>query len=764
MLTVLSLLFVCLHQADAQDTQSGEIISRIEIEGSKRIPAETVLTYVTLEEGDRFDERVLRNDFRALWNTGFFSDIKILRRSDADGGVVVTIVVVERPLVREVVYEGLKSVSKKTVEEKMDEQSVEIPLNSPLDLQGVSKVLAIIREQMEEKGLEFGDVSYELREVSPIEVDLVFKVREGGKVKIKEVRFVGNEHFSQWELTRVLEKSRPTWLFSWVQKDNIYSSKLLEQDRAALEKFYADHGFLRVNVKDPQIETVEVDPLLGGKHTQVVITIPVSEGMRYSVNEINFTGADLLPEQIMAAMFKLKEGELYNRKAIEDSTKEITELYNSRGYIDAFIQDSISYIPDKVGYVDLDISVQEGDPYIISSIEFEGNRTTRDKVLRRNIFLFEQQPFSLNGFKDSMRRLEQLGFFGSVDFELNPNREDKTIDLKFKVTETGRNQIQFGGGYSGIEGAFVNLMFSTSNFWGQGQRLSFMVQTGGRNDNYSVSFFDPWLFDRPLGAGVTFFSRSFEFADFVRKGQGGTANFSYRLARFLSAFLEYRYELVEIRNPEDYFFTQSLFFPEGRTATGSVTPTLVRDTVDHPFLPSRGHKDTISLEYGAPFFGGDFSFLKLRVEHISNIPLTSRNILRFRGQIGYAKLLGETKQLPVFERFFMGGEFTLRGYELRTVGPRDEFGRIIGGTSSLLFNFEYVFKITNEIRVAPFVDAGNAYTGPIDINDLHYSAGVEMTFFVPVMNIPFRFIFSRPINPKEFHRTNPFHFTIGVMF
>lgn len=763
---LLLMLPASLLAQEEQAEQAGQAeltIDRIVVAGNNRVPTDTILTYVTLESGDRFDERLLRNDFRALWNTGFFSNLRILRGEPVDGKVVVTIEVEERPLVREIVYEGLKAVSKGDIEKKMEENpigKIEIEKGQPLDLNTVSKVMAVIRELMEEKGLEFGDVTYELRPVGPIEVDLVFNVREGGKVKIKEVRFIDNDNFSQWDLTKVLKKSRPTWIFSWVQKDNIYSSKLLKEDLFEVEKFYADNGYLRVNVKDPIVQPI------GQDNISVIITVPVSEGQRYSINSLSFEGNKLIPDHLLKVFYrKVKEGNLYSRKAIEKGSEEVRDLYFSRGYIDAYIQDRISYVPDKPGYVDLHFFVREGEPYIVNKIEFEGNHTTRDKVVRRNVYVYEQQPFNINAFKDSLRRLQQLGFFGSVEPELVPNTQDKTVDLKIRLTETGRNQIQFGGGYSGLEGAFVNFAFKTSNFWGQGQELGFLVQAGGRNENYEISFFDPWLFNRPIGAGITFFSRDFEFQDFVRRGQGGRINLSYRLGRFLSSYLEYRYELVEIRNPANYNY-YSVYYPEGKVATGSVSPTLVYNTVDHPLLSTRGMRQTLSLEYGSSIFGGDISFFKTKVESIMHFPLTPRNIARFRGQIGYAWLLDEDPKarLPVFERFFMGGEYTVRGYELRTIGPRDANGYIIGGTSSLLFNFEYMFLLTPEIRIVPFVDAGNAYNGKIDFKDLQYSAGIEMRFFVPVMNVPFRFIFAHPINPKEYHRTSAFHFTIGTNF
>lgn len=762
-LCAVALTALCAAAVAAQDAP--EKIGRISVEGNKRIPTETILTYVTLESGDTYDQRIVLNDFRALWNTGFFSDIEILRRPTGSGELDIIIRVEERPIVRRILYEGLNAISESKIKEKMEEPMVDlsIPEGSVLSYEKLAELSQIIRGLMEEAGLEFGEVNYQLRPVSDFEVDVAMLVNEGGKVKIQEVRFVGNDSFSQWELTKVLKKSRPTWIFSWVQKDNIYSSRILAEDLEELRKFYAENGFLRVAVKEPVVDTLEDKPLLSGRDMRARITIPINEGIRYRVNKITFDGNKILPEDFLKAVFKLKEGELYNAKKIEDGIKEIGDIYKNQGYIDAFLAERVSYLLDKRDHIDLVINVTEGDAYLINRIEFAGNRTTRDKVLRRNIFLVEQAPFNLQGFQDSVRRLNQLGFFGTVTPDVKLNRENKTVDVSFDVTETGRNQIQFGGGYSGIEGGFFNFAFTTSNFFGQGQTLSVMAQTGGYSDVYELSFFEPWLFDEPIGAGVTFFSRKYEFEDFIRRGDGGQANVSLRLGRFASLFLEYRYELTEIENPEsfDYF---SIYYPEGKYATGSITPTLIRNTVDHPLLPSRGHKDTLRFEYGTTWLGGDFDFYKWTLEHVSNFPLTSSSIFRFRAQFGWATLLSGREELPVGERYFLGGENTLRGYELRTISPRNEDGFIIGGSKLLLLNVENNFLITNELRVVPFFDMGNTYQDDIDWGKFYYSAGLELRFFVPVMNIPFRFIYAKPLNPEDYHRVNSFQFTIGSIF
>lgn len=763
--SVLVIILLVAVMAPAQEKLDKKI-SEIRVQGNARVPTEMILTYVTLEKGDTFDPRIARNDFQALWNTELFSDIEILEEDAADGGLILIIKVEERPKIRKILYEGLDAITASKIEEKMQEppNDLAIPEGSVLSYAKLTELAKIINSLMAEAGLEFGEVTWELRPVNNFEVDVAFLVNEGGKVKISEVRFVGNENFSQWQLTKVLEKSRPTWLLSWLQKDNIYSSKLLSEDLDRLREFYAEQGYLRVSIKDPVVETIEDDPLLSRRDMRARLTIPVKEGIRYRINTISFEGVTMLSNNALMALLNIKEGSFYNKAKIEDGTKNIGKIYKNQGYINVFLDPLISYPKDKTGYVDLKFVVTEGEPFFIRKINFTGNKTTRDKVLRRNIYLTEESPFDFQALEDSMRRLNQLGFFGSITPNFNFDQENKQVDIDFDVTEIGRNQIQFGGGYSGYEGLFYNVSFRTQNFWGQGQTLSFMMQNGDRNKNYEVSFFEPWLFDKPIGAGLTFFSRKWEFADFVRRGDGGRVNTSFRLGRFISLFTEYRYELIDIQNPEGSVYGNSIYYPEGQQATGSITPTIVRNTIDNPLLPTRGHKDLIRLEYGSELLGGDFSFYKFVGEHISNFPITRNNVFRFRVQVGYADTMDDQYELPIFERFFMGGENTLRGYGLRTIGPRDEFGRIVGGEKSFLINIENNFLLTNELRLVPFFDAGNTFDDKIDFNDLYMSAGVELRFFMPMMNIPLRFIYSKPINPEDFHKTNSFQFTIGQIF
>jgi len=408
----------------AQD-QDEKTITDIVIEGNSRVPTEMILTYISQSPGQTVNEQLLKTDFQALWNTDLFSNIRIIKRPNAEGGITLVVVVEELPKIREIRFEGLDVLSEGTIEDKMVEPPNDLVIEpgSVLSFSKLSTLQRIIYDLLKERGLEFSEVRYRLEQVNDIETDVVFMVNEGGIVKIQEVRFVGNESFSQWTLGRVMTKSRPTWALSWVTKDDTYSSQLLDEDLERLREFYAENGFLRVSIQEPIVETVEDDPLLGGRDMRAIITIHINEGRQYQINDIAFKDNDLVTDDELTQIFELKPGDMYNRKAIQNSLETIGKIYKNQGYIQFIANENIEYVQGKPGYINLIVEFKEDDAYFVNTIDFVGNRTTRDKVMRRNIYLFEGSPFSLTSFEDSMRRLNQLGFFGSIDQQIDPNTE-----------------------------------------------------------------------------------------------------------------------------------------------------------------------------------------------------------------------------------------------------------------------------------------------------------------------------------------------------
>lgn len=443
--------------------------------------------------------------------------------------------------------------------------------------------------------------------------------------------------------------------------------------------------------------------------------------------------------------------------------------------------------------VDVTMRIQEGRQYFVNRITFVGNSTTRDKVVRREMRLAENGVFNTEALKFSIRRINQLGYFkplegkDDVQVQKTPGR-DNQVDVTLKVKEQNRNQITFGAGASQFEGVFGQLSFQTANFLGRGETLNVSVQSGSRARNYQLSFTEPFLFDRPITAGFDVFKRSTRFiSQFTEKSTGGNSVVGFPVADFTRMFLNYGYERVKVsdvnelfcdplvlaRNP---FLRDALLLGGGRceralrettqldpvtgqpVAVGTIAGggrtistiglSLVHNTVDQPLFPTRGRRYTVAFELAGP--GGNTHFIKPRAEGLWIFPHTGRTSLALRGDIQYITPFGRTKELPIFENLFQGGEFSVRGYDIRTIGPRDPAtGLVLGGNKSLLFNAEYLVTVAGPVRLVLFYDAGQVQgeRQQFRLKDFRTSTGAEIRFFMPVLNVPFRLIFAA--NPQR---------------
>jgi len=447
--------------------------------------------------------------------------------------------------------------------------------------------------------------------------------------------------------------------------------------------------------------------------------------------------------------------------------------------------------------------VQEGKQYFVNRITFVGNNTTHDNVIRRELRLYENNVFNTEALKYSVRRLNQLGYFkelenDAIDVEKTPNTENQ-VDVRLKVEEQNRNQLTFGAGVSQWEGFFGQLSFQTANFLGRGETFSIAAQAGSRSKNYQVGFTEPFLFDRPITGGVDLYIRELRYpGQFTQASAGGNLVFGFPVADFTRAYMGYGYEQVKVkelnplyndplllaRNP--FLYDSLLIGLGGQRTVSKISPSVVHNTVDNPIFPTTGRRLTASFEYAG--LGGNTKYYSPRLEGIWYLQQTRRTSFGFRGQWEYISPL-ENTPLPIFERVFQGGEYSVRGFDIRTIGPRDPVtGVVIGGNKSLLFNAEYLIQVVGPVRLVLFYDAGQvrdigehfgwqepirrietdpveppALADPFTQGVLHppgyeppesrvvtvghrsafkTSTGAEVRFFMPVLNVPFRLIFA----------------------
>jgi len=759
-------------------------------------------------------EQVLLDDFKRLWATGFLDDLAI-DVSDyhfANGaiGKVVTYNMEERQRIKNVNYlnavdgkpynnEGL---DRTKFEEHLRDLSINIRLDTFVDASTEAKVTNAVREMLVDKGFQDAKVEATLEPLpgGPKLVNLAFKITEGPKVKISNVDFVGNSVFSDGALKKRMKQNKGGgfWIF---HGSGVYQEDKFEEDAERMTQFYREHGYIESNIGEPRLKTIKDSK--DGKTRFMTLEIPVTEGRRFKVGEIAFDGNTKVPTAALRPMFKLETGDYYNEKHVRDGFEKSKELYGQVGFFEMVPYPELTPADPNAPKdapnpaVNVTLKYTEGKQYFINRITFQGNTTTRDNVIRRELRLYENSVFNTEALKFSIRRLNQLGYFKPIEDQKNVTVEktktaDNQVDLNFKFEEQNRNQLSFGAGVSQYDGVFGQLSFSTANFMGRGESLTTSVQTGSRAHDYEVAFTEPFLFDRPITGSVDLHKRDIHYINYyTQTSDGGNITMGWPLANFTRAYVDYSYDRVKVSDLSAAFFDPTCTLdplatitttcstidinaltPEqltalqgnpflydslligkgGRRTIGKITPTVALNSVDNPVTPATGRRYTVSSAFAG--IGGDTRYIKPSGEAVAFLRQNKRVTLGLRGQAEYIKPYGQkvgtTNSLPIFEKLVLGGGYSVRGYDLRTIGPSDITGRVvIGGNKSLLFNAEYLINIAGPVRLILFYDAGQVKdTGErFTTNAFITSTGAEIRFFMPVLNVPFRLIFAE--NPQR---------------
>jgi outer membrane protein insertion porin family len=770
----------------------GLTIEKVQIQGNQVVDEATYLFHISSKVGEPYDEAKALADFRTLWGTGFLADLK-LDISDGESGKIVTFIVKERPRVRAVEFRGSKALNDTSIQEKLQKDEAEIKLESFYDAAQVVKAEKSIRALLVDKGRPDGEVKSEVSPIDATSVRVVFDIRDEQKVRIKSITFDGEERFSDWRLRWGLKKTRETWFFSFLTSGNVFSEEKFSEDLEKLRELYLNHGFVDVSFGTPERRFEDGHSrFLFWKRPRrwLHLNIPVSEGRQYRVGNVDVEGATVFTPDVVKSFFRLEPGEVYDESRIIKGLEKLRELYGSGGYVQ-FTGFPIKRPRTNQDVVDVTINLQEDKQYFVNRIEFDGNSTTRDKVIRREVWLNEQEVMNTELLKLSIRRINQLGYFRPIeqpDIKPVPG-EDNKLDIELKVAEQNRNQFTFGGGVSGLEGTFINLSFSTSNFLGRGETATFLVQTGSRSQNFQVAITEPYFLDRPITLGFDVFKRTLRLPQFTRQDTGANLIFGLPVKRFSRVFLNYSYAVIKTSEPDPDIFndplsflnpflfdpslTASLYFGAlGDFTQSKITPTFVHNTTDQPLFPYKGVRYTFSNEFAGGPLGGTVNFVKPTVEGVWYLPVSRTTNFGFRVMWAWLNGYGGTP-IPFFERFFLGGETQIRGYDIRTVGPRevgeDGILRLVGGDKMMLYNVEYYIPLAGPLRLVAYFDAGQAYAESEPwsfgmFRRLQTSTGAEVRFFVPVLNVPFRLIFAYNPWREDFFPATSFRFGIGTTF
>ena len=751
------------------------------VEGQTYLYYMEIDDYVSLPSQGRwtpFDEtieRVLLEDFQRLWGTEFLTDLSIEIIDDPypNGvqGKRAVFLMEERERVRIVTFEGSDEFERTDIDTALQMIGIELRLDTRIGPAIIRRTEGVLRQMFAEKGYEFAEISHEITPVAggPKVVQLTFQMDEGPKVQVADISFVGNEHLSDRSLKRQMKNTKESWFLSFITGRGTYKPFGYEQDADLLVAHYRNNGYIQAQVGQAELEYLDVSE--DGESRPVRLRIPVSEGERYRIGTVDFDGQEVLRREALERIFgDLRPGRYYSEKDVREAFETAREAYGAFGYYEmtAFpdlVPRTDSHpegLPTRVDgdpVVDVTIRFQEGEQYFVNRITFVGNSTTHDEVIRREIGLVERGIFNTEALRYSVRRLNQLGFFEpleeneAVQIDKRPGF-DNEVDLTLNLEEANLNQLSFGAGASQFDGFFLQLAFQTSNFLGRGESLTVSVQNGERIKNYNLAFSEPFLFGRPITGGIDVFRRDIRYINqFTQSSIGATTSLGFRVGQWSQLFASYSYEetLVKELNPlfrdpsflrfNPFLQDALLLGQDGARTISKITPTFRFNTVDHPIFPTTGKRYTLGFQLAG--LGGNTKFYKPTFEGIWYLRQASRLTLGFRAAAEYIAPIGSSKVLPIFELLSMGGEFSLRGFDIRSVGPSDpSIGLVIGGNKSLLFNAEYMISIANPVRLILFYDAGQvADFGQRFATDLfRTSTGVELRFFMPVLNVPFRLI------------------------
>ena len=843
----------------APTTQTAPIIESVQVRGNKKISSSTILFQILSKRGDPLSIPLVSRDVRAVFASAnqAFDDVWVEEEEGTNGGVILLFWVKEKPSIRSIEYKGLSTVQVSDVMKALSDKKATLSQTDAYDETRVRKAVQVIKGLLAEKGRQKAEVDVSTEFIPPNAVLVTFNVTEGPKVKIQELNFDGNKVFTDKALKKAMKLVKESgWLTSFNGKDAYHEGKLA-YDLNEVRKLYAEKGYVRVNISDPDIEEKTTTiyrtlpfikptfpwgvpiPFWKKKVDRIFVSMKIEENSQYHVGAMKVTGENLFfkPEFLQAGL-GLKTGDVYNENLLRESFKAMTKFYGQYGYIN-FVPTPEQEFDEEKKLVNLTVNLDEGKQYFTNRILFSGNTTTRDKVVRREVPLMEGYIFNSQQLDVARMRLNQLGYFEEIkeeDAKVDPNPNEPKVDVTMKVQEKGRNTIGFNGGVSGIGGSFLGGNYETNNFLGFGETLTLNVQGGTRQSNVVLGFQEPYLLNRPLSVGFSVFHSNYKYdqarelfgldprnlpqglgfenrLNFQQKRDGFSVYGSHPVRFWKIDWSRFglTYQLdnsaTDAVNPatQDYFqnvrTSEQSTFASGQGSFGvyktrKLIPSFTYNTVDNPYYPSRGKSLSLSFEYNGGPLGGNTNYYRPTMEFRYFRPHMKRgNVIAMRFMASHVRGFGGTS-VPFYERFFPGGDYDIRGFDFRSIGPISFLTRnvdkldpetggtvqapfddivYIGGDTQGVLNLEYRIPIVGRtVTLAPFMDIGNAwviaknqlvrsvvnFSGvttqetatflPGSNSGVRMSTGVEVGVTLPVLNAPFRVILAW--NPQRLDR------------
>lgn len=748
-ISFLLLLALTITAGSVAYAQESPLVNKIEIQGLKRIEEGAVKAKISQKTGDPVSRDKIDEDIKSIFKMGYFDDVRV--EIDAfEGGVKLVYVIKEKPAIIRVDFQGNKEFDDSKLKEK-----ITVTPGSIADTVLIQDNALKLKKFYEEEGYWLANIVPVTKKVSEDELTLTYQIDEGSKIKIRKIIIEGSNSISASKLKKAME-TKEWWLFSFVTSAGYYKKEQMEGDVERIKDLYFNQGFLKVIVAEPE---VAVDQDRRG----MTITIRVSEGEQYRISSMDFTGNKAFDNETIRKKISITPSSVFSKNLLGKDIQAISALYTENGYALAAVTPDL--LPDdRNKTVAVILSISEGDKYRIGRIEVSGNTKTRDNVIRREFRFDEGETYDSSKLRRSYERINNLNFFESVEVVPKPKYEAKTVDLEVRVKERPTGFLSVGGGYSSVDKFIATADLTQGNLFGKGQYLKIKGELGGRSSLYEISFRDPWFLNKPVSFSTGIYKTTREYIEYDKEAFGLYLSLGKSLSEYWRGDISYNFEKATISNV-DAEASAIVRDQEGSRITSSISPSVTRDTRDSYLDPMRGSRHAVSFTFAG--LGGSNAFIKGSLDSAWYFPWGQTSFM-VRGRLGYARgIFG--KKLPLYERFYVGGIYSIRGLGFGEAGPRDpKTNDPIGGTEELIFNTEYIFPILPEMKLkgVVFFDAGNSYDEfrVPDIGLLRYTTGLGLRWISPMGPIRIEWGYNLHKDPKRDESSSKFEFAFGSFF
>jgi outer membrane protein insertion porin family len=726
------------------------LIASLAVSGNKRVESDAILAVVESREGMRFDPEALNRDLRSVYEMGFFEDVQI-EAENVPGGKKVTFKVSEKQSIGKILFKGNKKVKQKDLK-----NVVGIKEYSILNRRDIKDSIERLRDYYHGEGFYNVEIKERVEELPNNEVALTYVIDEGEKVYIRKIQFKGNVTVDSDDIKDVMDTSEKGF-FSFLTHSGQLDRKELESDVTKIKSFYYNNGFVKAQVGEPDISYREDEGL--------IITIAINEGPQYTMGNVSVAGDLIKDAEELYEALKITEEKVYNREVIRSDVMILNEIYADEGYAFADISPKIQE-DDEKHTVDITYRISKGEKVRFERIGITGNDRTRDKVIRRELKVVEGGYFSGKKMRRSVQNLFRLGFFEDVAINTKRGSSDDKMILDIGIKEGPTGIFSLGVGYSSVEKTIGMIEVAQSNLFGRGQSLSARASLSSVSTKYNISFTEPWLFDKPLSAGIDLYNWQYEYDEYTKDSSGGGLRLGFPLGPdFTTGSVAYTYDDSEISDIEETA-AQVIKDMEGPNVTSSLTFGVNRDSRDRYFNARSGSINTLTVEYAGGFLGGDNYFTKYKARTAWFFPFFWDTAFSVQGRWGFVEQRSGG-ELPVYEKFRIGGMNTVRGFDYESISPLDpETGDRIGGEKMMVYNFEFRFPLQKEQGVwgVLFFDAGNVFTEDESwtFKGIRMGAGAGIRWITAIA--PLRLEWGYNLNQKPGEDASNWEFTLGTPF